>query len=88
MIRLLGSAKVNKIGNEGIIVDLNRGRYISVNHTAILMIDAMEASTDEDEVLTKLTNLMDVELSTIEADFQEFCKKLIDLGLASDENPR
>ena len=84
MLRLRESIIVKSVGDEGIIVDMEKGQYISLNQTALEMIEAMEKSVDRKEVILRLLDLMDVGRDTLENDLNALCGRLIELDLVVD----
>ena len=85
MLRLRESVIVKSVGDEGIIVDMEKGQYISLNQTALEMIAVMEKSIDRKEVILGLLDLMDVGRDTLENDLTSLCDRLIELDLVVDE---
>lgn len=85
MLRLRESIIVKSVGDEGIIVDMEKGQYISLNQTALEMIEAMGKSVDRKEVILRLLDLMDVGRDTLENDLNALCDRLIELDLVVDQ---
>ena len=87
MFALTSGASYTPIDGEGIIVDTNTGRYVSLNSTASAMLQALVKSQSKEAVLDTLTTLMDlgdVGRETLERDLDGLSTQLRDLGLLEE----
>ena len=81
VLKLKEGIVIKRIDDEGIIVDTNTGRYFAPNRTALEIITAMMESDDNEEVITRLMDLMDVDRRTLEVDLKALVSRLLELSL-------
>jgi hypothetical protein len=70
---------------EGVVVDMNSGRYLSLNEVALEMVEAIQQSSDEAAVVSRLLGRLDVDQATLVADLAGFKDQLTQYGLGAEE---
>lgn len=73
--------------NETVVLDLETGRYHSLNHTGGRMLEMLEEVGSVKEAAAKLAVEFDVALKDIQADLCRFCAALRQRGLIELAEP-
>jgi len=82
MFRLKDGVVIEEvIGDEGIIVDTNRGQYLKTNKTALMMITAATQTQSVEDAVIALSRLTDADTSVIERDLRALLGRLVEMNL-------
>lgn len=52
--RLAGSARIRRVGDEAIIVDIDRGLYYSLNESATIMVEGLVAGLSKRDIVSEI----------------------------------
>jgi len=81
LVELREGVTLERVDDEGIVVDTIKGRYISLNRSALEILDALLGETDLDSVLTRLSEQFDVSREKLADDIEKLKGQLAELEL-------
>ena len=70
---------------DGIIVDTNLGRYISLNGTASLILERLLTTQTESELLDDLRGIIEADRKTLQKDVESVVSELVELDLLEQQ---
>ncbi len=82
MLRLKDSVMKTTVDNEIVLLDKATGMYYGLNETASRMLELALEHRKRDEILSIIQEEFDVDMPTIESDFDALLENLINKGLA------
>jgi len=82
MLRLKDSVMKTTVDNEIVLLDKATGMYYGLNETASRMLELALEHRKRDEILSIIQEEFDVDMPTIESDFDALVENLINKGLA------
>jgi len=82
MLRLKDSVMKTMVDNEIVLLDKASGMYYGLNETASRMLELALEHRRRDEILLIIQEEFDVDMPTIESDFDALLENLINKGLA------
>ena len=82
MLRLKDSVMKTMVDNEIVLLDKATGMYYGLNETASRMFELTLEHRKRDEILSIIQEEFDVDMPTIESDFDALVENLINKGLA------
>jgi len=82
MLRLKDSVMKTTVDNEIVLLDKATGMYYGLNETASRMLELALEHRKRDEILSIIQEEFDVDMPTIEHDFDALLENLINKGLA------
>ena len=82
MFALKSRVVFKPLENEGIIIDVNTGRYLSLNVSASTMLAALIDHRDVGKAAEALVNVFDVDNRTLRQDLEDLVSQLQELDLA------
>ena len=82
MLRLKDSVMKTMVDNEIVLLDKASGMYYGLNETASRMLELALEHRRRDEILLIIQEEFDVDMPTIESDFDALVENLINKGLA------
>ena len=82
MLRLKDSVMKTMVDNEIVLLDKATGMYYGLNETASRMLEVTLEHRKRDEILSIIQEEFDVDMPTIESDFDALLENLINKGLA------
>jgi len=82
MLRLKDSVMKTMVDNEIVLLDKATGMYYGLNETASRMLELALEHRKRDEILSIIQEEFDVDMPTIESDFDALLENLINKGLA------
>jgi hypothetical protein len=82
MLRLKDSVMKTMVDNEIVLLDKATGMYYGLNETASRMLELTLEHRKRDEIFSIIQEEFDVDMPTIESDFDALVENLINKGLA------
>ena len=82
MLRLKDSVMKTTVDNEIVLLDKATGMYYGLNETASRMLELTLEHRKRDEIFSIIQEEFDVDMPTIESDFDALLENLINKGLA------
>ena len=82
MLRLKDSVMKTMVDNEIVLLDKATGMYYGLNETASRMLELALEHRKRDEIFSIIQEEFDVDMPTIESDFDALVENLINKGLA------
>jgi len=82
MLRLKDSVMKTTVDNEIVLLDKATGMYYGLNETASRMLELALEHRKRDEIFSIIQEEFDVDMPTIESDFDALLENLINKGLA------
>ena len=82
MLRLKDSVMKTTVDNEIVLLDKATGMYYGLNETASRMLELTLEHRKRDEIFSIIQEEFDVDMPTIEHDFDALLENLINKGLA------
>ncbi|OQB98378.1 MAG: hypothetical protein BWX81_00476 [Spirochaetes bacterium ADurb.Bin110] len=82
MLRLKDSVMKTMVDNEIVLLDKATGMYYGLNETASRMLELTLEHRKRDEIFSIIQEEFDVDMPTIEHDFDALLENLINKGLA------
>lgn len=82
MLRLKDSVMKTMVDNEIVLLDKATGMYYGLNETASRMLELTLEHRKRDEIFSIIQEEFDVDMPTIESDFDALLENLINKGLA------
>lgn len=82
-MRLAEGVVFNRVGEELVLLDLNRGVYYGLDPIGARIWQLMAEGNDEAEIVNILTNEYDAPPKTLRADFDSLIAELRERGLVS-----
>ncbi|MEN6599467.1 MAG: PqqD family protein [Rectinema sp.] len=82
MLRLKDSVMKTMVDNEIVLLDKATGMYYGLNETASRMLELALEQRKRDEIFLIIQEEFDVDMPTIESDFDALVENLINKGLA------
>ena len=82
MLRLKDSVMKTMVDNEIVLLDKATGMYYGLNETASRMLELALEQRKRDEIFLIIQEEFDVDMPTIESDFDALLENLINKGLA------
>ena len=82
MLRLKDSVMKTMVDNEIVLLDKATGMYYGLNETASRVLELTLEHRKRDEIFSIIQEEFDVDMPTIESDFDALVENLINKGLA------